>query len=234
MISRAMLDFQIMLDAETTGPFFRNLETIKDLHDEQKRLGVRLNIFYAITFIAALLVISNPLSSAAKISVAGVEVPISSLPQQVIAIMMAVAFSMYGTLFASFTLLTAMNSSILRKEGLEGFHFIAARYDASVLWGTLMTPRSIGYSSPVRHRWIAYLVLSVSVLSVTAHAVVIAAAAFLAFWAAYVKKAWLLAALGGFSSLIVFVTIFSLLISLILPLPFRIGDQTTADQPIEP
>jgi hypothetical protein len=97
MLSRAMLDFNIMLNAEGPAPFFRNLETMKDLHEEQKRLALKINIFYAVTFIGALLVLSGPLPTEAKISAFGIEAPLGALPQQVIAVMMAVAYSIFGT-----------------------------------------------------------------------------------------------------------------------------------------
>jgi hypothetical protein len=225
MLSRAMLDFNIMLNAEGPAPFFRNLETMKDLHEEQKRLALKINIFYAVTFIGALLVLSGPLPTEAKISAFGIEAPLGALPQQVIAVMMAVAYSIFGTLFASFLILANMNGKILQAEGWEGWHFFGARFDASTLWATLITPRKIGYASPKRHLWIALAIFLVSSLAVIAHAFVVLTASIIALWIAIETGAWLLAVFGGIASLIVSVTIISVGLAIALPLPFRINEE---------
>ena len=221
MLARALVDFDIMLESENTAPFFRNLETIKDLHQEQRRLTDRLNIFYAVTFIGALLVLSGPLPSDAKISAFGFETPLGVLPQQIIAVMTAVAYSMYGSNFASLLLITQMIARVLRKEEPEGWHFIGARYDGSTLWATLLTPRRVGYASPKRHFAIAILILLVSSLAVLKHSFVVLVAAALAFWSALEKDAWLLAAFGGLALIIVAMTTITLLLAVALRLPFR-------------
>ena len=140
---------------------------------KQRRLTDRLNIFYAVTFIGALLVLSGPLPSDAKISAFGFETPLGVLPQQIIAVMTAVAYSMYGSNFASLLLITQMIARVLRKEEPEGWHFIGARYDGSTLWATLLTPRRVGYASPKRHFAIAILILLVSSLAVLTHSFVV-------------------------------------------------------------
>jgi len=77
--------------------------------------------------------LSGPLPDGAKISAFGIEAPLGVIPQQVIAVLMAVTYGMFGTHFVSFLLLTSMNGRILREEGGEAWHFFVARFDASIL-----------------------------------------------------------------------------------------------------
>ena len=222
MLSRAMLDFNIMLGSERSGPFFRHIETIKELHDEQKRLAARINLFYAVTFVGALLVLSGPLPAETKVAALGFEAPLGAMPQQVIAVMMAVAYSMFGTIFASFLILNMMIGRILQAEGWEAWHFFSARFDASSLWATILMPRAVGYASPRRQRAIAYTILSTSYLAVIIHALVVMSASTVALWTAIDKGVWWLVLFGGFATLIVGVTIISLALATFAPLPFRI------------
>jgi hypothetical protein len=222
-LSRALVDFDILLTSQVHGPFFRSIETITGLFEEQKRLTARINTLYLATFAAACAVLSGPLPNGAKVSVLGIEAPVSIVPQQVIAVVMAVAYGMFASLFASLIILTQMISKILMKEGSEAWQFFSGRFDASGLWGVLILPRYIGYQSPKRHLALGLAILMVAVLSVSAHALVITVATVFALFSAWENGAWYLIAFAAAAAAICMTSIFSLVAMIGLRLPFRLG-----------
>tara|TARA_R110001599_G_scaffold755_8_gene3660 strand:+ start:193 stop:942 length:750 start_codon:yes stop_codon:yes gene_type:complete len=234
---RSIFDFDIILNSQDHGPFFRSIDTINDLLQEQKSIGYKLNILYFITFVGALLVLSGPLPPDTKIAAFGVEAPIGFFPQQVIAVMMAVAFSFYGTQFVSLSALTQMNAMILSKEGREIWQFFAARFDASLLWSAMMTPRAIGYKSPRRHYVISISIICMSFLTVFAHAVVIITASFVALRTAVAEANWVLIMFGGLSLMICVATVFLFILMFTWKIPFRLdpseAEQSSVDEAVE-
>jgi hypothetical protein len=233
-LSRAMADFDYLLSSERHGAFFRSIETIAGLFEEQKRLTDRINTLYLLTFAGSCLVFLGPLPDAAKLSVFGIETSLSLIPQQIIAVVTAVAYSMFATSFASLMVLSQMISKTLQKEGDDHWQFFAGRFDASGLWATLIMPRTIGYKSPKRHIVAAFAIIAASFLSVVAHALVVGTAAGIALKSAITTAPWYFIVFAGFSVTITAVSILSLIAVLGWPLPFRIAkDDDFENEPNE-
>jgi hypothetical protein len=224
-LGRAVFDFELMLDGEAHSAFFRNIETLQGLCDEQKRLTKAINLLYLVTFAGSCFILLEPTLKTAKLSFMGIEASVSIVPQQIIALVTAIAYSMFATHFASLMLLSQMIGKILAREGHEAWHFFAARFDASNLWAALIMPRTIGYKSPKRH-WVAAIgIMLVSVLSVFAHSVVVATATVLATWTAWNSGPWYLMVFAIFSAIITGVSITSLILLIGLRLPFRFDEK---------
>jgi hypothetical protein len=221
-LSRAMADFDYLLNSERHGPFFRGIETIAGLFEEQKRLADRINTLYLLTFAGACLVFLGPLPDDAKLSVFGIEASLSLIPQQIFAVVTAVAYSMFATSFASLMVLSQMTSKILQKEDQDGWQFFAGRFDASNLWATMIMPKTIGYKSPKRHLIATIAIIAASFLSVLAHALVVGTAAGIALISAIKTAPWYFVVFAGFSSAITAVSIVSLFALFGWRLPFRI------------
>jgi hypothetical protein len=183
-----------------------------------------------------LIVLSGPLPKDARFSAFGVEAPLAVLPQQVIAVVTAVLFSQYATLFLSLNILTVMLRKILEKEGHESWQFFAAPFDAGTLWSVLITPKSVGYRSSKREIVLALLVIVVAFATVLAHAVILVAAMGVALLSAIHTHSRFLIFLGGAAFAISTVALLAFLVSVLLPMPYRwaggaLPDATTEDRP---
>jgi hypothetical protein len=228
-LGRAIFDFELMLDGQNHSAFFRNIETLQGLSDEQKRLTKTINVLYLFTFAGSCFILLEPTLKNAEFSFMGIEASVSIVPQQIIALVTAIAYSMFATHFASLMLLMQMIGKILQREGHEAWHFFAARFNATNLWAALITPRTIGYRSPKRH-WLAAIGIPlVSVLSVFAHSVVVTTATALATWTAWNSGPWYLIVFAVFSTMITGVSIISLILLVGLRMPFRLDEMKKAE-----
>ena len=224
--SRALLELEILLDSPNYGPFFRSVETLSGMFEEQKRLSKRISLLYFGTFIGACVILLGPLPEGLKMNFWGVEAPISLIPQQLIALMTAVAFGQYAVLFASLLMLGQMTERILRREGAESWQFFAARFDATILWVSPLIPKQVGYSSPKRHIAVALLIMTTMVASLIAHAATVCTSMVLAAWSAWKSGSVLLIVIGGGSTLISAASFITLVSLVLVRMPFRIASQT--------
>lgn len=223
VVSRAMLDFEVMASGQELSDYFRSLEVLKGLSSERQRLSKMLNIFYLVTGALAVLVLAGPSANAVKISFLGIEAPANVLPTQAIAVLMAGVFGFYATQFLSFTLLSLMMARTLTFHRLEGGEFVAAPYDAAALWGTLLTPRVVGYRSPRRVWALSLLILFVSSATVLAHALLILGASWWALKLAWQHGGLLPILLGAGSVSIVSVTVIATIAALAWRVPFQMA-----------
>lgn len=179
-LSRALADFDAMLDGTPHAAFFRNIETIAGMFDEQKRLGRLCQRIYLLTFVGAFLIFLGPLPAGAKISAGVAEIGLSAIPQQVIAFATASAYAFFVTQFSSLIVLQQMIERVLRREGYESWQFFSARFDASNLWTALFAGKTVGYASPKRHLALTILLGLTSLLAILFHSLIVLAA----LWAA--------------------------------------------------
>lgn len=221
-LGRSLVDFDVMLRSPEHGPFFRSLETIEGLHGQLTRLHRRVNALYLLTFFGALLVLSGPLPQGTKIAAFGVEAPLAMLPQQVIALLTAGLFGYYSSQFLSVVILTQMSRKILQAGGRESWQFFAARFDATGLWSVLITPKLVGYRSPKRDIGFALLIIVMTFAISFTHAVIVVLAMVLAFIAALQTGSVLLMIFGGLSVAIASVSLLAVLVSVMLPMPYRL------------
>lgn len=233
-LARSLLDFQIMLDSPQHGPFFRNVETIKSLHEEKKRLESQINVLYILTFIGSLIVMSGPLPKDAKFSVFGFEAPLAIFPQQVVAMLTAGLFGYYCTLFFSLIIVQQMAQRILISEGRESWQFFAARFDASSVWSVLVSPKHVGYRSPRREIVFALVIVLVALAIVFAHALIMIMAMILAFLAALQTGSILLIFLGSASLVIAIVSTLAVLVGVLMPMPYRLDAEALAKLDAQP
>ena len=218
---RTIEDFAILARSDLYGSYFRNVEALKDMLSEQRRLQSKLNVLYLLSFAGACVVVIGPRPDAANISRMGVSVPAASVPTQIIAVVTASIYGMFATLFASHMVLSSMIGRALRMEGTDVWALFAARFDASMLWGALIAPRVRGYTSPRRHVLLGLAILTISVLAVLAHAIVIFLASVVAFQRALESPSAFMLVCGAFAVAMAGITILSLAAAFFLPLPFR-------------
>lgn len=190
-ISRSLVDFDAMVENPPHAGFFRDKETIKAMHEEQKRLSKMLSVAYLITAALAFFMLFATPKTSAKMSFFGIEASLNSLSQQVLAVFLSGVFGYYTTLFLSFIVLTQMIGRILALENKESWVFLGAPFDATGLWGALLVPKRIGYSSPKRLLLSAGLVVMVPILTVMAHALVVGSALAFALVSAWRSPGWL-------------------------------------------
>jgi hypothetical protein len=222
-LSRSLVDLDHMLDSDSHASFFRSVETLSGLYEEQKRIAARINTLYLLTFLGALVVLSGPLPEGAKLSLMGVEASVKIIPQQIVSVLMAVAYSMFATLFISMLILAQMIDRILKKETQDSWGFIGARFDASTLYAVLIQPKTVGYQSPRRHLVMGFGLAIVAVLSVCAHSFVVVTAAIVALISAWHSGIWYLVVFAGMAAIICLVSIVSLISMIAMPLPFRLS-----------
>jgi hypothetical protein len=229
-LNRALIDFELLLNPDRHGNFFRSVETIEGLYNEQKRLQQKMMSLQLITFFGACLVLLGPLPPGAKFSMLGLEAPISIIPQQILALVTAGAYSMFMTLFASTVVLTQMLRLILEKESIDAWQFFSGRFDASTLWAALIAPKIVGYKSPKRHVIAASVILIVSALTMLAHAIVVATSSVLALWSAWNSTNWFLIIVGAFSAGITIFSLVALVFLVGFKLPYRIQEDEVANE----
>ena len=225
-LSRAMAELEILIDSRKYAPFFRNVDTISGLFEEQKRLTKKAQLLYFLTFAGACLILLGPLPSGLRLSLAGVEAPVSLIPQQLIALITAVAFGQYAVLFGSMLALGQMTERILRREGAETWQFFAARFDASTLWAAALLPKQIGYRSPKRHVAIALLIVLVIFASLLAHSLTVCASTAFALWSAWKSGSWILILVALAAVAISLVSFLSVLCLFVLRMPFRSAENS--------
>ena len=221
VLERSAFDFQHLLDIERFSAFFRNMETIEGLLSEQKALSKSVNILYLLTFAGACLVIAGPIGAGARVSLFGVEAPISAIPTQVLALVTAAIYGLFATQFMSLFLLSLMCQAILVKEGSPHWPFFAARFNASNLWAVLIAPRTQGYGSPKRHKFLAWAVLAIAGLTIAAHSIVVAVSSALAFQRALESRNWVLVVFASLAVAITLVSFGALVAAVFWKLPFR-------------
>lgn len=220
VLGRSILDFDALLGMDSSRDFFLKAENIEGMFSEQKRLATRLTTFYFLSFILSIVVFIGPLPDSASLSVFGMSAPLHIIPQQIVAVILATCFSTYGTTFVSYLLLSRATTKILEMENGEGWHFVAARYDATSLWASVFTPKSTGYISPISHYIIAISILIVAYLTIMSHIIVINTSVFFALISAIDSGEWWLIALALLSVVITSVTTASLLLMALLKLPY--------------
>jgi hypothetical protein len=221
VFNRSMVDFDGLLASEKHGPFFRSIETIQGMLKERQRLGRVMNIAYLVSFLGACIVLSGSVLTSAKISVLGVEAPLSLLPAQVIAVLIASVYGFFATQFASYLVLSHMIQRVLAKEGWPSWQFFEARFDATALWAVLTTPKVIGYRSPKRVIVLSVAIFLLSAMMVAAHGMVVLISAISAMMSAWHSGSVVLIALGFASVATTCLSLIGLVAMSLLPVPFR-------------
>ena len=225
-LSRALVELDILIDSPTYAPFFRSVDTLSGLFEEQKRLTRKLQLLYFTTFLGACLILLGPLPEGLKISLWGMEAPISLIPQQLVGLITAVAYGQYAVLFGSMIVLGQMTQRILQREGAESWQFFAARFDSTLLWASPLIPKHIGYSSPKRHIAVAAMAVLVIFGSVLAHSITSCASTALAWWAAWKSGSAIMILIGSAAAIISVVSFLTMLCMVALRMPFRLSPRS--------
>lgn len=220
-LRRSMIDFELMLDSESHGNFFRSVETIEALFSESKALQKKLQWLYFGSFIGAILILSGPLPDGLNWSFGGASLSLAILPQQLIALATAVAYGMYITHFGSFIILSQMVQMILLREGSESWHYFSARFDSSTLWAAPLMPKTIGYRSPRRHTVVSVILALIPLLSVSLHSITIVGAIGLSTYEAFQSSNWLLYFAGAMSAVVALASALGLVGLMFVKMPFR-------------
>lgn len=220
-LGRSLLDLEIMIEDGPHSPFFRSRETIQAMHEEQKRLSKSMNIVYFVTGLMAFFILLGSPTHDAKISAFGLEAPLDLLPQQVLAVFMAGIFGFYVTQFASFVMLSLTIAKVLSMERRDSWQFLAAPYDATTLWATIIGPKTVGYVSPKRAHVLTALILLIAGGTVLSHAIIVLLAAVSAAWLAWFAGGWVSITLGTLALIIVGGSIVALAAATLWPMPYR-------------
>jgi len=191
------------------------------MHEEQKRLSRSMNIVYLITGLLAFFILLGNQVHDAKISAFGLEAPLDLLPQQVLAVFMAGIFGLYVTQFLSFAMLSMTIAKVLSMERQDSWQFLAAPFDASTLWATVIGPKTVGYRSPKRAHVLTVLIFLVAGGTVLSHAVIVLLAAGTAAWHAWISGGLVSIALGIMASAIVAASIIGLAATALWRIPYR-------------
>jgi hypothetical protein len=216
-----MVDYDGLLSNARFAPFFRNIDSIEGMIKERQRLGRVMNIAYLFSFLGACIVLSGSSLTSAKITVLGVEAPLSLLPAQVISVLVASVYGFFATQFASYLILAQMIQKTLAKEGWPSWQFFEARFDATALWGVLLTPKTVGYRSPKRAILLSLSIFLLSAMMVAAHGVVVTISTISALISACHTGSVVLIALGLVSVATTTLSLIGLIAMSLLPIPFR-------------
>jgi hypothetical protein len=115
--------------------------------------------------------------------------------------------------------------------GPEPWEFYVAKYDIFMLWGSMIRPKTQGYSSPRSERFVVWLVLLSGWMALALHALVVVLASLSAWHRATASHDKLAMTLAAFSMFAVVVALLAYLVSFLVPLPYRWNGPWPPPQP---
>jgi hypothetical protein len=163
-------------------------DAVVTMVQELKSLRSKVNLLYLATTIAAFLILSQPTTGEISFELIGLKMPLSVLSKQAISIIMAGAFGYYLSALVSATLLYGTLMLIFQRAAPEGWEYLIARYDADLLWTTLLRPKALGYTATKWERFVSLIVQITNGAVVTGHLVLVMGAIFAAGVAALAAK----------------------------------------------
>lgn len=222
LLGRVGADFEILADPHVDGDYFHDKLYLDGAAAEMKALRRQMYVLYIATFALSFVVIAGGFPSDAKVSVAGVEVPLTFFSQQAIAAVNAGLYSTYTICLVNMTVLHVLIKAILKGRGGQPWEAYVAHRDAAMLFSALLTPRiNQRWSSPRREFALVALVSLASILTVLLHGAVVLASAIIALNKAFAAGGALSQILATFSCATVTICLVSFFASFMLPLPYR-------------
>jgi hypothetical protein len=178
-------------------------------------------VLYLITTIGAFLILAQPAASTLQIQWFGLELPVSLLSKQALAIILCGAFQVYVSSLISWVMLYFAVARPYIEIAPEGWEFLVARFEANLLYSTLLRPKKLGYTSRLSESLIAGVVYFSNAGVVLGHIVLVVGAIYSAAASAFVAKSTFGMVLGSLALLGVAGAVFGLIAGLFVRLKYK-------------
>jgi len=222
---RAMHDFEWLASPEIEGKYFRNEATLTGYVQQLKDLEKRFQVYFALSFVGAAVVLAGGFPHDANVRLFGIDVPANLITLQLIAVFVSGSFVQALRGLGSYVVLNGMIAKLLELIP-QGAEFVVARYDASHLWMNLLKRREIGYQSPLYHTVANGLFSLSGLLLLLIHFSIVGAALWKALDAAWAGGAASFAFFISLTASLSFVAATLLFfLGFLIPVPYRASKQ---------
>lgn len=156
VIQRSLADAVSLLQR---GDFKDTPETdnaARGMAAELKALRRRYEVLYLATTIGAFLLL-GPLTGS-DFTIFGVHIPASALSKPTVAVLLAGLYQQFLAAIISYTLLYVTFRGLFIRVSEDGWEYLAARYNAEMLWMILIRSRTGGYIAPNAERRLSLIV----------------------------------------------------------------------------
>lgn len=224
---RSQFDFDFAAGSATDNNFFRNMDTIAGYVGQRRKLVIRLEVLLIASFLIPSVIIAGGLPSDGKLGFLGTEIPMKIVTVPLLAALSAAIFQRYMQSLMSLTLLNYMIDKLLSEALRDGVEFVAARYEASMLWSNFFHRRRIGYQSPRPHVILTSAVGIAGILLILLHIVINCTAMSISIGVTYsTSGVWSFGfTISILSTVVTALTVLQFLFGYLIPLPYKMSPE---------